>query len=100
MFLNVAAWIERPQGPQEFESYGTSFRIEPPYDARTLKNQSVLLPREIGREEESKIGSHALSEGVPMWSEDQGSSLGNVMGNRFDLRSPVGRCEGHLENRD
>ena len=98
LFLNVPARIERPQRPQEFDAHATSFRIEPPYDARTFKDESAWLPGETGREEESKVGLYALSKEVPMWSEDQGSSLGDVIGDRFDLPRLVGSRQGHFEN--
>ena len=98
LFPNVPGWIERPQGPQEFDTYATSFRIEPRYNAWALKDNSAWLPGEMGREEESKIGSDALSEGLPMWSVDERSSRGDVMGNRFDLPNLVGSCDGYFEN--
>jgi hypothetical protein len=100
LFLNVRAWIERPQGPQEFDTYATFFRIEPPYNALASKDKSAWLPGEIGREEESKIDSNTLSEDAPMRSEDEGSSLGDVMSNRFDLPSLVGSCDGCFEKRN
>jgi len=98
--LNVPGWIECPQGPHELDTYATSFPIEPPYNTWALKDKSAWLPGEIGREEESEIGSDALSEGLPMWSEDEGSSLGDVMGKRFDLPNLVGDCDSYFENSD
>jgi hypothetical protein len=100
LFSNVPVWIERSQGSQKFDTYAASFRIEPPYNAWALKDKSAWLPGEIGREVESKVGSDTLSEGVPMWSKDEGSSLGDVTGNRFGLPSLVGFCEGCFKTID